>query len=255
VDVFTVKDDIGRMNTVFKFYLQAWWLLALASGYFLWLMWTAGRFSLRRPSVPRTAWMTGVAILAVGVLVYPVLGTNVRIRDRFDTSNQGLDGAEFMDTTVHFEENQNGMATRITLANDLAGIEWLQRNVEGSPVIVEGLTNLYRWGGRVSIYTGLPAVIGWDWHQRQQRVNYAWAVTQRRAEVDEFYRTTSELESIKLLDQYDVKYVYVGELERITYPESGLEKFDQMEAFGLKKVYTGGPVTIYEYIPTQTVSR
>ena len=92
VDIFTVKDDIGRMNTVFKFYLQAWWLLALASGYFLWLMWTAGRFSLRRPSFPRAAWMTVFAVLAIGVLIYPVLGTNVRIRDRFDTTNTGLDG-------------------------------------------------------------------------------------------------------------------------------------------------------------------
>ncbi len=255
VDVFTVKDDIGRMNTVFKFYLQAWWLLALASGYFLWLMWSAGRFSLRSLSIPRGAWMTGVAVLAVGVMVYPVLGTNVRIRDRFDTSETGLNGTSYMQTTVHFERDQAGNATPLTLANDLQAIEWLQQNVEGSPVIVEGLTDLYRWGGRVSIYTGLPAVIGWDWHQRQQRVNYAWAVTERRQRVDNFFRTASPQQAAQFLEEFDVRYVYVGELERITYPANGLAKFDDMAAFGLTPVFQSDAVTIYEYSSVQTVSR
>ena len=122
-------------------------------------------------------------------------------------------------------------------------------------VIVEGLANLYRWGGRVSIYTGLPAVIGWDWHQRQQRVNYSWAVTERRRQVDDFYRTGSITEAVKLLDEYDVKYVYVGELERLTYPASGLDKFSRMAAFGLEPVYSAGTVTIYEYDPAPIVNR
>ena len=42
VDLVTVEGDIGRMNTVFKFYLQAWVLLALASAYFAWTLWEAG---------------------------------------------------------------------------------------------------------------------------------------------------------------------------------------------------------------------
>ncbi len=271
VDIFTVKDDIGRMNTVFKFYLQAWWLLALASGYFLWLMWSDGRFSMPRfgrnpdrtgPSlfnqvsaVSKTAWAGGLVVLLIGVMIYPVLGTNVRIKDRFDTTSAGLDGTAYMETAVHFERSIDGGNASLTLADDLQAIEWLQQNVEGSPVIVEGLTDLYRWGGRVSINTGLPAVIGWDWHQRQQRVNYAWAVTERRQQVDRFFRTGSITEAVELLDRFDVRYVYIGELERVTYPPDGLDKFARMEAFGLSPVYSEGEVTIYEYAPPLTVSR
>ena len=57
VDLITVEGDIGRMNTVFKFYLQAWVLLALASAYFAWTLWEAGYFSLRKLTIPRTAWL------------------------------------------------------------------------------------------------------------------------------------------------------------------------------------------------------
>ena len=31
VDLITVKNDIGRQNTIFKFYIQARWLLAIAA--------------------------------------------------------------------------------------------------------------------------------------------------------------------------------------------------------------------------------
>ncbi len=268
VDIFTVKDDIGRMNTVFKFYLQAWWLLALASGYLLWLMWSDGRFSIPKFSFDsdssgkqastalRAAWMGAIAVLFISIMIYPILGTQVRIKDRFNTSHTGLDGTSYMETAVHYEADKTtGTQAPIALREDLAAIEWLQQNVEGSPVIVEGLTDLYRWGGRVSIYTGLPAVVGWDWHQRQQRVNYAWAVTERRQQVNEFYETGSVPIALALLDEYDVRYVYVGELERVTYPASALDKFNRMEDVGLTRVYAQGPVSIYEYSPVRAVSR
>ena len=47
----------------------------------------------------------------------------------------------------------------------------MQRYIEGSPVIAEAHSgNPYRSiGNRVAMYTGLPAIVGWDWHQRQQR--------------------------------------------------------------------------------------
>ena len=74
-------------------------------------------------------------------------------------------------------------------------IRWLQDNVQGTPTIMEGLSEdtLYKWDGRISIYTGLPAVIGWNWHQTQQRTlePMGRVVEARNANVNAFYQTTS----------------------------------------------------------------
>ena len=242
-ELFSAKDDIVRQNTVFKFYLQAWVLFGIANAYLLWRIWAFSDVVF--PQTWTRVRITGFAVFALMLaagLIYPIRATPVRVNDQFNPDGSGLNGMEFMVDAVYFEEEGP-----LGLAHDLKAIEWLQDNVEGSPTIVEGLSELYRWGNRVSIYTGLPAVIGWDWHQRQQRPEFAGAVTRRRFEVDNFYKTRNMPEAVEVLRQYDVKYVYVGEMERTHYPEYGISKFDNMESYGLSPVYKDGPVTIYEY--------
>ena len=253
VDVFTVKDDIGRMNTVFKFYLQAWILLAMASAYFLWFLWDAGKLSFSRIRLARSVWISVLAIFMIGVMIYPILGTRARNLQRFDYSELTLDGMAYMKSVTY-----NDHEGPLNLKYDYDAIRWMQHNIEGSPVIIEGLSDQYRWGNRVSIYTGLPAVIGWDWHQRQQRVGYAYTVTDRRFEVDQFFNSGLRVDAIETLDKYNVKYVYVGEMERAKYREQGIKKFERMQTDGLVQVYPSAqmisegvetPVVIYEYIP------
>jgi YYY domain-containing protein len=253
VDMLTVKDDIGRMNTVFKFYLQAWILLAMASAYFFWYLADAGKFSLSKLKPARGVWMGLLAVLVIGVMVYPILGTRDRNDERFEFSGLALDGMAYMETVTYVDHEGP-----LTLKYDFDAIEWMQQNVAGSPVIIEGLSDQYRWGNRVSIYTGLPAVIGWDWHQRQQRVGYASTVSNRRIEVDRFFNTSIRQTAISLLDKYNVRYVYVGEMEHAKYSAEGLEKFEKMDINGLVQVYPtpeqiedglDTPVVIYEYMP------
>ena len=57
----------------------------------------------------------------------------------------------------------------MNLVQDYKAIRWMQDNVQGSPVIVEANCPEYRWCMRFTIYTGLPGVVGWNWHERQQR--------------------------------------------------------------------------------------
>ncbi len=240
-----VQDDIDRMNSVFKFYLQAWTLMALASAYLLWRIVTRWRASESRRVSPAVAWAVVLAALVLCAAVYPVLGTRARLADRFDTNAVALtlDGAEYVRGTVY--RDREGP---IDLDADFEGIRWLLENVDGSPITLEGQTPLYRWGGRVSVYTGLPGVVGWEWHQIQQRGVHGREVSRRVDDVDTIYSTRSPQEAARLLRKYDVSYVYVGQLERLYYPEEGIRKFDDGMAGVLERVYAGEQAAIYRVV-------
>lgn len=242
VDVVTVTNDIGRQNTIFKFYIQAWWLLAIASTYAIWRIWDVGAFVVKQWTAVKAAWVGTFALLMVGVFIYPVMATDVRLDDRFNDIGPGVDGEAYMDTAVY---SRRGI--ELEFATDRHGIEWLRENVQGSPVVVEAQWDLYTWANRISIYTGMPTVLGWDWHQTQQRHDYRWEVQRRRQAINDFYTTRNIEDARGFLDEFNVKYVYVGELERGAYPTSGIAKFDNMPELNLHPVFERGPVKIYEY--------
>jgi uncharacterized membrane protein len=136
------------------------------------------------------------------------------------------------------------------LADDKAAMLWLLQNAQGTPTILEAQIPEYRWGSRFSVYTGLPAVQGWNWHQRQQRsVVPSTAVERRVQHVAEIYNTVDIARARFLLDRYGVSYLIVGQLERAYYAPDGLAKFAELESQGyLRQVYQGGAVTIYQVV-------
>jgi len=276
VEIVVLKGDISRMNTVFKFYFQVWVLWAIASAAVLPGM--AARFKTKRRIVapappppleiqegsawtPEIAaqfahyhyhgassgswgnrWWWGFGILLAACFLYPLTAVPVRVGDRFDNSHSvTLDGTEYMTTSVYSDDNRP-----VILEWDRQALAWLRQNVHGIPTILEANTPLYRWGSRVSIYTGLPAVIGWDWHQKQQRSALPGElIDQRLEDVKTMYNSTDIDQTIQLLDQYQVRYVYVGTLERLYYDSAGLDKFDQPnDAWHL--IYHNDQVKIYQ---------
>jgi YYY domain-containing protein len=244
VELVRQKDDIGRMNTVFKFYLQAWTLFGVTTAYGL-ATWAPRALSWR-PVWRRLAW--GVtAILLVLVMLYPPFAARAKVRDRFsaEASPRGLDGMAYMEDAVQIENNMD-----VGLADDKAAMQWLLHDVQGSPVILEAQIPEYRWGSRFSVYTGLPTVQGWNWHQRQQRSVVPSVEVERRVNhVQEIYNTPDPLRAHSLIDLYGVRYIIVGGLERAYYSPEGLAKFDALAQQGLlKPVYQGGAVTIYEVV-------
>ena len=242
VDIYRVEGDIDRMNTVFKFYLQIWVLLALASAYMLWRLWHRRSGSLDSLPNWKKIWLGCLGVLLVCVSVYPVLGTHDRLGVRFDTAIPlTLDGMAYMrDGQLH--SDQRGT---IDLTADYEAIRWIQQNVEGSPVILEAVTPTYRWGGRISIYTGLPNIVGWEWHQEQQRLNYRETVDQRIREVARIYNTPSPQEALDIMRKYDVEYVYLGRVEQLYYDPTGLAKFDTGLDGALEQVYENRDVRVF----------
>jgi len=252
VDIVTLKNDIERMNTVFKFSLQAWQLFALASGFAAWYvggaLWQARGWRPRpRPGRAVAAFATAAVLgaLILGASVFLVSGTAARQAARFNNSGPTLNGFAFLDGAVFAESTDNNPAADhpIRLEDDKPLIDWLRDNVEGSPVIVEAVGPLYRWTGRISEYTGLPAVIGWDWHQVQQRTDYANLVQKRRFDTEQFYKTPDEQFASDYLARYNVRYVVVGTEEIYHGTPVGIAKFDRMPQ--LEEVFRSGDYRIY----------
>jgi YYY domain-containing protein len=266
VEVFTLQGDIGRMNTVFKFYIQAWLLLSVASA--VALVWVVEQLFARSPrtadarqptannqlgQVLRGGFTFALAVAFFLAALYPAFAIPAKIEDRYvKTAPRGLDGMAFMQSAMHqgFCANEE---SQFSLSYDYDAIKWMQDNVVGSPTVMEGTTggNLYCWGNRYSIYTGLPAVIGWQWHQRQQRAALQddRIVYDRDADVAAFYSAPDVDYARTVLRRYKPGYIVVGPLERSQYGEDGLGKFDDMvESGDLRVAYQNPGVTIYEVL-------
>ena len=242
LDFLRVEGDIDRLNSIFKFYLQVWVMLGIASAYLLWRLFRTQRRFLPRIRSIRRGWKVSLAVLVLSAAIYPVLGTQDRLRDRFAgyVTPLTLNGVAFMEGTAYREHSGDV----IDLASDYEGIRWMQMNVEGSPIVLEGVTPSYRWGGRVAMYTGLPSVIGWQWHQEQQRWGYAYEVGRRFSDVERIYSTHDSEAALELIRKYGVEYVYLGHLERIYFP-GGMDKFKDGLGGAMEKVFDNGDTAIY----------
>lgn len=246
VELFNLKGDIGRMNTVFKFYYQAWTMLALSSA--VSLVWLAPAVVSEWSDRTSITWQVVLAFLVFGGLLFPITAAQDKIDDRMNTAApHSLDGMAYMIGSTYGDQD-----TLFDLTQDYDGIKWMQANVQGSPVIVEGNTVEYRWGNRYTIYTGLPGVLGWNWHQRQQRgfLNID-SINARLVEIPDFYKTTNVLDAVDFLKKYDVKYIIVGQLERAYYPGDGLLKFETFNNVYWKEVFREKDTVIYEVIQQQ----
>ena len=205
-----IRDTFGnRMNTVFKFYYQAWVLLAIAGAYSVYYglqsMHGSGN-GLRRSA--GYAWAAGLALLVLAASYYPLAATYTKA-NLFGVPPT-LDGTAFL------ARYQPG---------DYGAIQWLNANVSGSPVVLEATGGEYSDYARVATFTGLPGVLGWGGHELQWRGNYT-EPGKREPDIDTIYKTADKNAALALLKKYGVRYVVAGRMEREKgYDAASLGKF------------------------------
>lgn len=225
VEFVYLRDNFGiRMNTIFKFYFQAWVLLALAAAF------TVYYASVKLRGLSKFAWQLMITLLVIGAMVYPVLATANKANNFQD------------DPTL------NGIAwIARQRPSDYAAIEWLRENSSEDVVILEAPGSgyaAYQYTGRVSALTGIPTLLGWGGHQSQWRGNYD-EPARREPDIDAIYNTPDPIQAQELLNKYEVDYVYVGALERERYSPQGLNKFETI----MEIAFQQDEVTIYKFQP------
>ncbi len=231
--------DYYRMNTYFKFFVQVWVMFGIASAVIVANLWTD---MTRWRWTWRMAWQILVVIFIFATSVFIVLGTPDRLDNRFpDTRPEGLtlDGMAYMTVGEFTWDND-----RYELKYDYEALSWMQANIHGTPIIAEAKMGYYReWGMRVAAYTGLPSILG-GLHQSEQ--HSAEALGKRDGIVREFWATMDLPRVIALIEELEIRYIYIGQLERGVYGDGVVQKFETLaEQDELEPVFSNDKTIIY----------
>ncbi|MDH7490554.1 MAG: DUF2298 domain-containing protein [Anaerolineae bacterium] len=229
VEFVFLRDYFGtRMNTVFKFYYQAWVLLGLSGAYALWAIFGLGAAGRSRwARVGRGAFAAVFAVLLAASLVYTFAAGYSKAG--------GFRGEATLNCLAFVQKYYPA---------EYDAIQWLNANAQDAPVILEATGGSYSEAARVSARTGLPTVLGWDFHEQQWRGKRNPAGS-RASDVERIYLAPDSPESLTLLDTYGISYIYIGDLERSKYglSDAVVNRWDSIAV----RVYNVGGVRIYRY--------
>jgi YYY domain-containing protein len=250
---------VNRMNTIFKFYYQAWLMWSLVAAFGVAVLWQKLRAGW--------GWVFRISLLIVLImaLAYPVFALPSKTNDfQLPAFAQNLKAPQVagdpaaLQTAARVWTLDGAQAFQSQYPDDAAAANWLLNAPEG--VIVEAFnkTSSYTDYARMSVYSGDPTVLGWWYHEWQWRGNLDELVSpiknltcmakdpydSRRMRSDDIsclYETNSWDVASEIIAQYNIRYVVIGTLERRDYHINEI-LFQQH----LKPVFQQGQVVIYE---------
>ena len=225
-----LRDLFGwRMNTIFKFYFQAWLVWSIAAAF------SVVTLSEKLRGGWRVVFGVAMSLLLLASLAYPVLSL-------WNKTN-GFKPLEWtLDSAAYFPR---------FFPEEAAAIEWLNQAPPG--IIAEAVPETggsYTEYARASTLSGLPAVLGWVGHEDQWRGGRS-EIGDRQSDLLRLYCARDWEEARQILEKYNIRYVFVGNLERQTYTSANLNcPIGLVEVKFMRNmlpVFTQGQVAIYEY--------
>ena len=214
VDIYS--GDYKRANTMFKFTYQAFVMLSLGIGY------AVARMSMTKKTASRfdSRWSfvsIGMILLLVLPAYYPFVSTKQWMGAIKIENYKGLNGLNGLDDPDRLE-----------------AIRWINETIQGQPVILESYGDSYTEYDRISAYTGLPTVMGWQTHEwlwRTSRIvtdGYGQVVKPRQADVQTMYEFQDESKAKSLFKEYQVEYIVISGMEKSKFPAINVEKLTSL---------------------------
>lgn len=219
-EFFYLRDQFGwRMNTIFKFYYQAWMLWSIAAAFAVVIL-------FRSLHGTRGWVIRGVlGLVIVAGMAYPLISLDYKTNHFSPTEGYNLDGNAYLNR----------------YSQEVDGIRWLQNAPYG--VVAESVGGSYSQFARISTLTGQPAVLGWTPHESQWRGG-SKEMGSRMQDIQTLYSTNDWTTAESIINQYHIRYVVVGALELSTY-QVNLDKFKRHCAVD----FDNPNISIYECSP------
>lgn len=186
----------ARANTMFKLTYQAYILFGMTMGYGIFRLLAATRQRIFRV----------FSALLLVLLLWTVGYFGISVKSWFGEvwkpeGYQGLNATTYLETDF---------------SQDASAVRWLKKNIKGSPVVLEANGDSYTGFERVSASTGLPTVLGWYVHEWLWRGNVE-DLNQKSADIESIYTSADDTLVKKLLQDYEVSYIFIGSKEQEKY--------------------------------------
>lgn len=211
--------DYRRANTMFKLVYQAFIMYALVSGYVFYKV----RILLKSKILKILYGLLFALIFAIH-LIYPYFAIKSFYGQK---TYQGLWGLNYL---------------KDTYPDNLAAINWINKNISGQPVMLEAVGDSYTTFNQMSSATGLPTVEGWIVHEWLWRGGYDQP-KQRQDDVQLVYEGVDISRIKNLIQKYNIKYIFVGDKEYEKYPKLNENNFKKI---GGQIIFQSGKTKIYQ---------
>jgi uncharacterized membrane protein len=157
-------------------------------------------------------------------------------------------------TDMHIASNIKDYSSTFIREKDLAACKWIRENLPEDAIIeaepnYPGIGGLYKplyYYSLIPDFAERPTAVG-EWKVSSVEHDKTGTIEERFHEIRKMFSTTDLSESLAISQKYHINYIYIGQLEKLLYPQ-GIPKFgDNQRIF--KKIYSLSGTEIYKVNP------
>ncbi len=225
--IYEIFNIYGRYVFVFKLHQSVWIFWNASSALILYCLFN----SLNFRNILNFIFISVFVLLLTSSFIYLIVTSITEtdiFRPNYGRNYLSIDSLEFAKTNYPEEYKL---------------IKWINKNIKGNHVILEYPDESYKFDPKISTFTGLQSFVQWKGHAEQVSLKN----TNEIAEIANLiYNSTNVSQSLKLIKDNNIEFIYIGEKEVENYCDICIEKFKNSKFFDI--VYKSDNIVLYKFI-------